>query len=407
MLELLRDATYLRYYIACVVSFLGDAMTRIVLIYVAATLTQDPVVIALVVIAQLLPIGVLGTFLGPLIDRLPKRTLLVGSDLARLVIVLAVIPALGSVWLMLALVVLQGVGKAVFETARIAAIHKFVGGHSLPTAVALFQSTAHILNLAGPALGGVLVALGSVPVVLVLDAGTFVVSALLLGSLAVLKEPPVRAADGERYWQALRTGIRSVLAIPSLRFLSVFMVPVMLVFGLFTTNLNAQLLTVFELPADQYGFAQAVFAGGSVVGAAVGPGMLRRFSSGSVALVATVALFGATLVLVAPTEWAHAELGLVAVAAWCALTGLGAGLFQVPAANTMLRDLPEGLRGRGVGLLNAIMTNFMVIGVALGGVTASLWGVAVSIVVAGVFLVLAAAAFAASARASRLSEVER
>lgn len=407
MIDLLKDATYIRYYIACVVSFLGDAMTRIVLIYVVATLTRNPVVIALVVMAQLLPMGVLGAFIGPVIDRLPKRTLLIGSDLARLVIVLAMIPALDSVWLLLVLILLQGVGKTVFENARIAALPLFVGGHSLPTAVALFQSTAHTLNLLGPALGGVLVAVGSVPVVLVLDASTFVVSALLLGSLAVLKGAPVHREGGERYWQALRDGFRRVLAIPSLRFMSAFMVPIMLVFGLFTTNLNAQLLTVFELPAEQYGFAQAVFGGGSVVAAMVGPAMLRRFSSFSTALVASVALFGATLVLLAPTEWVHADLGLVAVASWCALTGIGAGLFQVPAANTMLRDLPDDLRGRGIGLLNAIMTNFMVIGVALGGVTASLWGVAVSIVVAGVFLVLAAAAFTASARRPRLSEVER
>jgi predicted MFS family arabinose efflux permease len=243
--------------------------------------------------------------------------------------------------------------------------------------------------------------------VLVLDAGTFLVSALLLGSLGVLREAPVRRVDGERYWRSLRSGIRGVLAIPSLRFLGVFLVPLMLVLGLFTTNFNAQLLTVFDLPADQYGYAQAVFGGGSVVGAFLGPVLLKRFTSSNLVLVGSVVAFGATLVLLAPTEWLRPGLGLAAVAVWCVLTGLGAGLTQVPVANTMLRDLPEELRGRGVGLFTTIITSFMVLGVALGGLTASLWGVAESIVVSGVVLVVVALAFTASARAVRLSEVER
>src|SRR5687767_11211443 len=139
MLELLKDSTYIRYWFAVVASFLGDAMARITLIYVAATLSDAPAaLIALVIIAQLLPTGVLGVFAGPLTDRLPKRVLLVGSDLARVVIVLAMIPALGSSWLLLALIFLEGLGKTFFETARIAAIPAIVGNHSIPSAVALF-----------------------------------------------------------------------------------------------------------------------------------------------------------------------------------------------------------------------------------------------------------------------------
>jgi MFS family permease len=86
-------------------------MTRVTLIYVAARLTGSPVVIALVVFSQLLPSGVLGAFVGPLTDRFPKRSLLVGADLARMLVVLAMIPALDSIGLLLALILLEGVGS--------------------------------------------------------------------------------------------------------------------------------------------------------------------------------------------------------------------------------------------------------------------------------------------------------
>ncbi|RCG26198.1 MFS transporter [Sphaerisporangium album] len=395
MLELLKDGTYIRYWLAVVASFLGDATARVTLIYVAATLTDAPaLLIALVILAQMLPAGVLAAFIGPLADHVPARVLLVGSDLARVVIVLAMIPARGSAWLLLLLILLEGVGKAFFETARISAIPKIVGGHGIPAAVALFQSTNHTINLVGPALGGLLIALGSVPVVLGVNAATFVVSAVLLGSMGVLREVPVAGGAGrEPYWQALRTGVRGVMAVPSLRFLGAFLVPVMIVLGLFTTNLNAQLLTVFDLSALQFGVAQAMFGAGSILGALIGPGLVRRYSSNRL-LIGAVMLFGLSLLLLGPTGWLADRLGMVVISLWCVLAGLGSGLFQVPVANTVLRDLPEELRGRGVGLLNALMVNFTVVGVIVGGVVAQLVSVAGSIIVSGLLLVIAAAAFA-------------
>ncbi|MFG2481253.1 MFS transporter [Streptomyces virginiae] len=397
MLELLKDRTYIRYWLAVVASFLGDAITKITLIYVVATETDDPVLyVSLVVIAQLLPFGVLGAFVGPLADRLPARLLMVGSDLVRVALVLAMIVVRDSPLLLLVLILLSGIAKAFFETARITAIPLIVRGHSIPTAVALFQSTNHTLNLVGPALGGLLIAFGSVTTVFVLDAVTFVLSAVLLASMAVLREVPVRGADSGRegYWQSLRTGISGVLAVPSLRFLAIVMVPVMLVLGLFTTNLNSQLLSVFELPAFEYGLAQAGFGAGCVIGALTGPPLVRRYSDRGL-LIGSIVLFGASLLLLAPTGavWDATDqgvLGLIVVLLWCVLAGLGSGLFQVPVANTLLSDLPEELRGRGVGLLNALMVNFTVLGVVVGGLLAGLVGIAASIVVAGAVLVVAA-----------------
>lgn len=407
MLELLKDGTYLRYWLAVVTSFLGDAIVRITLIYVAATLSDAPVlVITLVVLAQLLPTGALGAFVGPLADRLSPRVLLVGSDLARVLIVLAMIPAQRSLALLLLLILLEGVGKAFFETARISAIPRFVGNHSIPSAIALFQSTSYVINLVGPALGGLLIALGSVSAVLMIDAGTFVVSALLLGSLAVLREVPAAGAGKrEPYWRALRTGLSGVAKVPSLRFLGVLMIPVMLVLGLFTTNLNAQLLTVFDLSAVRYGVAHAMVGAGAVLGSLLGPMLLRRYSSNTL-LVSSVGLFGLALVALGPTDWLRGMVGMAAISVWCLLAGLGSGLFQVPLANTLLRDLPEDMRGRGVGLMHTVLTNCMIIGVVVGGLTAELTGVTSSIIAAGVLL-LAVSVVAAATLRSRASAVPK
>ncbi|MEV4892006.1 MFS transporter [Nonomuraea sp. NPDC055795] len=405
MLELLRDRIYIRYWLSVVISFLGDAMTRITLIYVAGRVTDSPAVIAAVVFSQLLPAGVLGAFVGPLADRLPKRVLLVTSDLSRMVIVLAMIPFLDSIGMLLVLIVLEGIGSAFFENARIAAVPSIVGKHRIPVAVALFQSTYQTVYLLGPALGGVLIALGSVPVVLVIDAATFLVSALLLGSLSVLRERPAPAQPHEPYWRSLATGVRGVLAVPSLRFLFIILIPVTLAFGLFTTNFNAQLVTVFNLPPIEYGAAQAVFAGGSILGALLGPVLIKRFTSSNGVLVGGVVLFGVTMLALAPTQWLWNDLGLVVVIGWCLLTGLGASLYEVPVANTLLGDLPEDLRGRGVGLLQAVTVNFTLLGVAAGGVLASVFGVATPTIATGAVLIVVAVVLIAPLARARKPEV--
>lgn len=386
MSELLRDKVYLRYWLAVVVSFLGDGIAKITVIYLAADLTDSPeLFIATIVIAQLLPSGVFGTFIGPLVDRMSPRLLLVGADLARVVIVLAMIFAVDSAWLLVVLIFLEGLGKAVFETARMASIPKLVGRHSIPVAIALFQSTVQALNLAGPLLGGLLILLVGVKWAFVVNAATFVVSALLLGSIAVLKEATVTAPAPGQYWSLLRTGVTGVLSIGSLRLVAWAMVPVMLALGLFTTNVNTQLLAGFDLAAFEFGLAQAMLGGGAIFGAFLGPAMVRRLSLTGL-LAGAVALFAVSMLVLWPIDARWPASGVALVCAWCALAGLAMSLVQVPVANILLRDLPEDLRGRGIALLHAVMINFSIVGVLIGGLVADAIGAAASIIVTGVLL---------------------
>jgi predicted MFS family arabinose efflux permease len=403
--ELLRDRVYLRYWLAVVVSYLGDGIAKVTVVYVAATLTGAPALfIAAVVIAQLLPSGVLGTFIGPLVDRMSPRALLVGADLARFAIVLAMIPAVRSAPLLLALIFLEGVGKSVFETARMAAIPKVVGGHSLPSAIALFQSTVQALNLIGPLAGGILIAAVGVRASFVVDAVTFVASAVLLGSLAVLRGATVTTAGPGQYWRSLREGITGALRIPSLRVLAWMMVPVMVAIGLFTTNVNTQLLVTFGLPAFDFGLAQAMLGGGAVLGAFSGPALVRRLPLTRL-LAAAVGLFAVSLLVLWPIDHRWPAGGVALACAWCALAGLGMSLVQVPVANILLHDLPDELRGRGIALLNALMVNCTVAGVLLGGLVATWAGVSTSIVVTGAVLLVPAVALALGTRPARAGSV--
>jgi len=384
MRKLLSDSVYLRYWLAVVASYLGDGIMRVAVIYIAAHLTTSPALfVSLVVFMQLLPSGILSVFIGPFVDRISPRVLLVGSDLFRFVVVVLMTLVTQSPMLLVILIFMEGIGKAVFETARLAAIPKVVGKHNIADAIALFQSTVHVLHFVGPLVGGFLIGYLSVMPAFGINAATFLVSALLLGSIPVLRDMTARReGDAGDYLRSLIEGVRGVIAIRSLRLVLLAIVPIMLVVGLFTTNVNTQLLNVFDLAAFEFGLAQAIIGAGATVAALLGPALIRRWPIEWL-LAASSMLFALTLLLVLPLQAGWPDFGLAAVLFWCALSGFWMSLLNVPISNLLLRDLPEQLRGRGLALANTLMMNFFMIGALVGGIVADTFGVTTSIAVAG------------------------
>lgn len=390
MLALLKDKLYIRYWFAVVISFLGDGITRIAVIYLVAQATDAPFIIGLVIFAQLAPSALLGLFIGPFVDRFSKRWLLIGSDLARMVTVLLMIVAQDSVPLLLILVLLEGVGKAVFEPARIASIPKFIGNHSIPTAIGLFQATVQTVNLIGPMLGGILLIIDSINVIFLINAATFLASALLLSTIATLKDDGRQDSqvDGS-YYRALRNGVIEVMTLPSLRFLLYFMIPVTFAVGSFTTNFNALLLESFNVSALHFGLLEGVFAGGAILGATVGPVLMARFMSGRTLLLTSTTLSGLVMICAILLDQIAPLVGLGVLYGWSVLVGAAQGLYNVPLASMFLTELPGHLRGRGIALFNAIFTSFILGGVLIGGWLATQIGIPAAIASAGLLILTA------------------
>jgi MFS family permease len=390
MLELLKDKTYVRYWLAVVIAFLGDGITRMAVIYLIAKSTDDPFLLALVIFAQLAPSALLGVFVGPLTDRFPKRYLMVGADLARAALILTMIFFAETPTMLLVLVLLCGMAKTVFEPARIASIPRIVGGHSIPTAIALFQSTVQTVNMVGPMLAGLLLVIDNPTIIFSIGAATFVISAILLGSLSVLKEEkPSAGAARTPYFQSLGEGIRGTMQISSLRYLIIFMIPVIFVVGLFTTNYNALLLQEFDVSALHFGLLEAAFAVGAIVGAMIGPNLMQRYLGPGRLLFLSTALFGLVMIGAFPlVKWMD-QAGVATVYVWCLLAGLSNGLYNVPLSSIFLLKLPKDLVGRGLAMYNALMNACTIVGVLLGGWLAKGMGISNSVVLAGCILIVA------------------
>jgi MFS family permease len=158
----------------------GDRLALVALTLLIYDRTHSPFLAAVAFAAGTLPYVVGALFLAGLGDRLPRRSVMVFTDVARFILVAVMLvprmPLDGLIALLYAVTAFQ----PVFDSARSAVIRDIVPGESYALAAGLLQSTFRIMIVAGAALGGLLVALVGARWALGADAGTFVASGLIL-----------------------------------------------------------------------------------------------------------------------------------------------------------------------------------------------------------------------------------
>ena len=163
------------------VSQVGDGVSKLALLWFVYSITGSPLKTTMIGLLQTLPPILFGPFIGVVVDRVPKKLLLISSDLIRAV-VLGVIPCLipveaFSIERLYLMVFVHAVASAVFGPALTAAIPSLVSRHEFTAANALLQTTTSIGIIVGPALSGVGIATMSSQEVLCVNAVSYVISA--------------------------------------------------------------------------------------------------------------------------------------------------------------------------------------------------------------------------------------
>jgi MFS family permease len=164
------------------VSQIGDGVSKLALLWFVYSITGSPLKTTVIGLLQTLPPILFGPFIGVIVDRLPKKLLLISSDLIRAV-VLGAVPCLISVdsfsiERLYVLVFIHAMASAVFGPALTASIPSLVARNEFTAANALLQTTTSIGIIIGPALSGVGIATMSSQEVLCVNAVSYVVSAI-------------------------------------------------------------------------------------------------------------------------------------------------------------------------------------------------------------------------------------
>jgi MFS family permease len=192
------------------VSLVGDGIFLVAMAWQAYALWNAPVALSLVGIAMTIPTIVFLLPGGVLSDRLERRRLMLCADAVRAVAIaaLAVLSLTGllTFWELVAVVAVYGVGTAFFTPAFEAIVPDIVPAAELAAANSLDQFVRPIaLRLAGPAIGGALVAGVGAGTAFAIDAASFVIST----AAVFLMRPPhhARSEHVESSWGAIREGL--------------------------------------------------------------------------------------------------------------------------------------------------------------------------------------------------------
>src|SRR5215216_2366510 len=263
--SLLRNARFLRLWIGQGTSFVGDAVCMIALVVLVVEITGSASAVGGALVARLLP-TIASPLAGVLADRFDRRIVLVGSDLARAILVLGLVFARDLITIYV-LVFLMGLARTLFNPTVRAAFPSVVGGGDLTRANALISGTFSVSETAGPALGGVLVATVGVDAAFVLDAATYLISAAMLSLIPLPR--PEREEQEAGFGEDLRSGFA---------YLARSRVPLALVLGAFLTVLTVNITIpaeiflakrTFDAGNAGYGLLVGLYGGGMVVGSAL------------------------------------------------------------------------------------------------------------------------------------------
>lgn len=208
---MLREPDYRRLFLGRATSLVGDGIAPVAIAFAVLDLTGSATDLWLVLAAHSLPMISLLLIGGVVGDRVSPRLSMLGADLVRTVSVglatLLLITGMAEIWQLALLYAIEGAATAFFNPASTAIVPQIVPGPRLQEANALLNLSRHGGKVVGPALAGILLALGSPGTALAVNAATFAVSALFL---AGLRAPGARPPDQEPAFVAeLRHGWRS------------------------------------------------------------------------------------------------------------------------------------------------------------------------------------------------------
>jgi MFS family permease len=356
-------------------SVVGDRITPVAIAF-AVLAIGDVTDLGIVLAAGGIPFALFAIAGGVVSDRVGRREVMIASDVIRTVsqAVTAALLLSGSakVWMLVVLSAVYGTSAAVFMPALIGLIPQTVPPERLQEANALLGVTRSVAYVAGPALAGVIIAIGGPGEAIALDALTFALSAACLIALRPWEGAPEPAEEEDRFTARLRAGWREVRARPWLTWglaamaaYHVFVLPAVFALG---PALAAQELS----GASSWAAIIACLGVGTVTGNLIALRLrLRR-----PVLVAAVALIGAC------TQAAiiGSGVGTAGIAALMVLAGIAVSLFFTLWDTSIQEQIPPHAVSRVSSYDFAVSLGLMPLGMALAGPVAGELGLHTTLV---------------------------
>jgi MFS family permease len=326
-------------------------------------------------IAYMLPLALLGPLSGVFVDRWPLKPTLIASDLIRAVLALLLFVTT-AMWQIYVVLFLLSCVSSFFGPAQSVTIRSHVPAHGLMSANALMQMAMMGTRVIGPAAAGALVAAFGPSICYAIDFVSFLVSAALIGSVAIVRAiSPARATVEEStnskvhaIFHEMGEGMRFIIHHAAVSFVVMAMAAGMFVMGCFGPLIAVYVRDWLHAKAGTFGLVSAMVGTGMMFGMPVVRRLSGTIPSTTLVLGGLAGIGFGALLLGAFTFVPTAMLG-------CFALGFTFAGVIVPAQTLMQQETPPALMGRISSTMMSVVFFAQVVGLALSGFLAQALGV--------------------------------
>lgn len=391
--EILKIKNYRWLWLGQIVSNFGDALTHFALILLVNSLTDGSTwAVAGLLISLGLPMATIGLAAGVLVDRFPRRKVMIVSDVLRAILVIAFVVyawfGWQNIWFLYGVAFLHAVVNSFFMPARGAITPNVVPAEGLMAANSLGQMSMVLFRVVGTAAAGFLVGvLDAYWLVFTLDGITFLLSALFISQIVLEETTQKSTGDmGEKLQQVQSELVIGLQALTSSRLLvgiTVGFAAAMLGLGAINVLLPIIVINELALPEAWFGLVEFSRVAAMLISGLFVTALAARFKETHIVSV-TLFCIGLTALLLAPLN-----------ALWQLFPILFAfGLFLTPmqaASSTILQtSTDEAMLGRVGSVLNAVIQVATLTSMFAAGVLAEWLGSRTVFLIGGGIICLAA-----------------
>jgi len=387
--SLWRDLDFVKLWIGQAISEIGSRITIVAL----------PLIAVLILKARPFQMGMLagiggfaslifGLAAGLCVDRLRRRPILIVTDLGRAAVLgsipLAAVFGILRMQQIYAVVAVAGILTVLFDVAYQSYLPSLVERDQILEGNSKLAFSSSIAEIAGPGLTGILVQLLTAPIAILLDAISFLVSALTVW-LVRKPEPQVVPASRLHVWEELTAGMRAIAQSPIRRAFAGHSGTAGFFGGFFASLYVLYAISDLHLSPALLGAVIALGGIGNVIGAAIAPRLMRRVAIGA-ALIGSPLIMGAASLMI---PLAHGSV--VTATAFLMLAQVGDvcwPVFNVCELSLRQAITPSEVLGRVNAVMQMLNRGLLPIGSLAAGILGEMIGLRPTLAVGAAGLLL-------------------
>ncbi len=384
--DVFKNRNFVKLLLGQTFSNFGDAVFRISIVLYVYSLTGSKTEMTLVLAAQTLPWILIGPITGVLADRISRKAIMISSDILRAVSIIS-IPFIHSLYPLLIIAFLDGIGSASFSSPRSAAIPEMVGTKLYVKAISISRLIFQTFAVLGPLIAAPVYAFFGPPSFWI-TSSCYVLSGIVIFFTtipsAIRKEEPLTV---KLVFSDLKEGIGFIFKHKIIKVLillftvivigSAFAGPLLYPF-IFEVRYAGNLL-LEDIAQTEYGIVGAIIAFGTVVGNLLFGkfekkiGRSKAIVMGSFSLVAYYLIFQFTS-------------SIYVIGAFGLLMGTLNGMMSLSINAYFAEEVPNEVRGRAYAATNAYIQIFSFSCLSLSGLTADSIGIANTMMMASIII---------------------